>query len=93
VTSPGDAAAGSDGATAKPDGAIGSDGSTVYVDSTSLLGSSGDDGAVCVLGDGGSGNLCNGVCVDTQQCRPAIDTAPRSEIIVVANHKHLPIAQ
>ncbi len=70
VTSPGDAAAGSDGATAKPDGAIGSDGSTVYVDSTSLLGSSGDDGAVCVLGDGGSGNLCNGVCVDTQQCRP-----------------------
>lgn len=28
--------------------------------------SSGSDGAVCVLGDGGFGTLCNGVCVDTQ---------------------------
>src|ERR1019366_19633 len=28
--------------------------------------SSGSNGTVCVLGDGGSGTLCNGVCVDTQ---------------------------
>jgi hypothetical protein len=28
--------------------------------------SAGNDGAVCVIGDGGSGTLCSGVCVDTQ---------------------------
>ena len=34
--------------------------------SKNLQGSSGNDGTACVLASGGPGNLCNGVCVDTQ---------------------------
>jgi len=34
--------------------------------SKNLLGSSGSGDGVCVLASGGSGTLCNGVCVDTQ---------------------------